>query len=235
MSKKQPDPGGPTDGAPTSTPTSPSAGGGDHAGDGPGGRRVDPPGQDDNVHSQRPDIPPGQMGEALAGTDASDLLEGGKKDDSLNGGAGDDDLRGGGGNDTLDGGDGADTLSGGKDGDVLTGGAGADVFDLGGAAKGHSDGLDRITDFTHGEDSLRFGDGVSTGEGHYTELTADSFDAALAAANAKMAEHSSLDVVAVQVGDDVIVFVDQGDTDQADPAVVLVGRTLADIGSSDIG
>jgi hypothetical protein len=42
-----------------------------------------------------------------------------------------------------------------------------------------------------------------------------------------------VDVVAVQVGNDVIVFGDSHGLNEADAAVVLVGKTLADIGASD--
>ena len=42
-------------------------------------------------------------------------------------------------------------------------------------------------------------------------------------------------VVAVQVGDDVIVFADTGDEGSAASAILLVGRTLADVSASDFG
>src|SRR5690349_536385 len=80
-----------------------------------GGRRVDPPGQEGNEHSHRPDVPPGLAkktdpgeeptpGDTLVGTDEGDPLTGTAGADSLDGGLGDD---------TFTGGDGADSLVGG--------------------------------------------------------------------------------------------------------------------------
>ena len=60
------------------------------------------------------------------------------------------------GNDTLLGGRGNDDLTGWLGNDVLTGGADADTFhyDFSNTASPNTDGHDRITDFTHGEDKL---------------------------------------------------------------------------------
>jgi Ca2+-binding RTX toxin-like protein len=208
--------------------------GGEHEGDGPGGRRLDPPGQDGNEHSQRPDTPPGLLGDqTLTGTTGNDDLRGGRGDDSIGGGDGDDRLRGQQGDDTLDGGAGADTLAGGPGSDLLTGGAGADLFHVSGPAKALA-GLDRVADFTHGEDQIVFGDDLVVDAGHFATATAADFDAALAAANADMADGSA-DVVAVQVGADVIVFADNDAENSAGAAVILVGRTLADVSFDDFG
>jgi Ca2+-binding RTX toxin-like protein len=190
-----------------------------------GGRRVDPPGQTDNEHSHRPDVPPGQEkktdpgeeptpGDTQVGTDEGDTLTGTAGSDSLDGGLGDD---------TLTGGDGADSL---------VGGAGADTFQVAGAVAA-PDQLDQLQDFTGGEDTLDFGGLTATDETFATDTAAD-FAAALAAANAKIGD-GSVDVVAVQVGADVIVFADTDAEVGADQAVVLVGRTLADVSSGDIG
>jgi Ca2+-binding RTX toxin-like protein len=189
-----------------------------------GGRRVDPPGQEGNEHSQRPDVPPGHdrggeeseiAGETLTGTEAGETLGGSAGDDSLDGAAGD------------------DTLDGGEGSDQLVGGAGNDVF-VAGAAGEAVDGLDKVIDFTPGEDSLEFtGDIVLTEDQFATETAAD-YAAALAAANTVMAD-GSVKFVAVQVGGDVIVF---GETDGlagADEAIVLVGRTLTDVSHGDVG
>jgi hypothetical protein len=82
-----------------------------------------------------------------------DLLKGKRGDDRLIGGDGNDKLKGNQGADHLSGGRGDDRLDGGADNDTLEGGAGADVFMF----KRHH-GVDRITDFTQGEDviDLRF-------------------------------------------------------------------------------
>ena len=188
-----------------------------------GGRRVDPPGQKDNEHSQRPDVPPGldrepeteTPGETLSGTDQGETLTGGAGADSLDGGAGD------------------DTLTGGDGGDQLTGGAGADRFGAAGPTDA-LDGLDRILDFTMDEDTLDFGEGLAATEESFASATADDYAAALAAANAAMAD-GTVDFVAVQVGPDVIVFGDADAEAGADQAVVLAGRTLTDVGFGDIG
>uniref|UniRef100_UPI00398304FD hypothetical protein n=1 Tax=Phenylobacterium sp. TaxID=1871053 RepID=UPI00398304FD len=66
--------------------------------------------------------------------------------------------------------------------------------------------------------------------GSYAEATAADFTAAVTLANAAIA--GGTDVVAVQVGADVIVFADSANNNgTADDAVALIGRTLADIDS----
>jgi len=217
---------------PAPTTTAGTSNGGDHAGDGPGGRRLDPPGQDGNDNSHRPEIPPGQLGQTQTGTDDADQLRGGNKADSLASGAGDDSLSGGKGDDTLDGGPGDDTLAGGDGVDRMSGGDGHDVFHVAGFASS-AGGLDQIFDFTRHEDTLVF-QGLSVDEGDLTRGTADDFAGALAFANSQIADHG-FSVVAVQVGGDVIVFGDVAGKDHADTGVVLVGRTLADVSYSDFG
>ncbi len=150
----------------------------------------------------------------------------------VSGGGGDDTLTGSRGDDTLDGGDGADRLNGGDGADVLTGGAGGDTFGVDKLAKTAA-GLDRITDFTHGEDHIDL-HGLSLDEGELGKLEAPDYASALAAANAQLAD-GQVDAVAVQVGGDVIVFGDTSHANHADAAVILVGRTLADIGYHDFG
>jgi Ca2+-binding RTX toxin-like protein len=73
--------------------------------------------------------------------------------DSIDGGAGNDQLMGGAGHDTLMGGADDDMLMGGAGHDELTGGAGDDTF-----AFGMNEGEDKVTDFTSGEDMIKFGD-----------------------------------------------------------------------------
>lgn len=191
----------------------PETPGGDHAGEGPGGRRVDPPGQTDNDHSQRPDVPPGQVVQTFEGTAEADNLTGGKGDDSLFGGAGD------------------DTLSGGRGADELTGGDGDDTFLVSGSVRKPGD-LDRILDFQDG-DKLVFDGGAIAGEDNYSEATATDYGDALAQARERI--EGGDEYVAVQVGEDVIVF--SAESGQADigSAVVLVGRTLTDVGLGDFG
>jgi VCBS repeat-containing protein len=89
------------------------------------------------------------------GFDECEVHEGGEEaptpsiDDLLSGLGGNDRLLGLEGNDTLEGGDGADVLAGGPGFDTLTGGAQADTFMM-----SDFDGIDTITDFMAGEDTL---------------------------------------------------------------------------------
>lgn len=106
----------------------------------------------------------GSGDDRMFGNDGNDTLYGGDGDDLLSGQAGADLLSGGNGNDRLDGGAGDDqlyahagndTLLGGAGLDLLHGGAGADVFVfLSAAEAGTGNAMDRIADFSHGEDRI---------------------------------------------------------------------------------
>ncbi len=76
--------------------------------------------------------------------------------DSIAGRNGNDFLEGFGGNDTLNGGAGDDALAGGAGADILIGGPGADryVFDMAALSDGSVGTVDRIVDFTLGQDQL---------------------------------------------------------------------------------
>ncbi|MBL8771695.1 MAG: hypothetical protein JNK30_09970 [Phenylobacterium sp.] len=199
----------------------------DPAGDDRRGRGADDPPGDDRG-GRGADDPPGDD----RGGDAA-RLRGGDGSDSLSGSAADDRLRGDDGDDTLDGGAGADTLDGDDGADRLIGGPGADVFKVGDGGRALA-GLDRIVDFTHGEDKLVFDDdGLTATAANFATGAAADYDAALAAANARMA--AGADYVAVQVGADVIVFATELGEHHVESAVILVGRTLADISAGDIG
>lgn len=94
--------------------------------------------------------------ESVTGSAYNDVLTGNADANVLDGGVG---------NDTLSGGAGADTLNGGAGTDTLTGGTGNDTINLG-AADGvedtvivaSGDGVDTITNFLAGTDTIRFGD-----------------------------------------------------------------------------
>lgn len=211
----------------------------DPAGDNRGGRGADDPPGDD--HGGRGgDDPPGDDRGGRAGDDppgddrgGAGEIRGGASDDTLVGTAADDRLRGGDGADSLNGGEGADTLDGGHGADQLAGGPGADVFSIDGGAKTLA-GLDRILDFAHGEDKIVFDDdGLAASAANFATASASDYSSALAAANARMA--AGADYVAVQVGGDVIVFATELGEHHVESAVVLVGRTLADISAGDIG
>ncbi|MDY7003098.1 MAG: nucleoside hydrolase [Cyanobacteriota bacterium] len=101
----------------------------------------------------------------LNGGDGNDTLKGGYENDTVLGGSGDDNLigwigfdalLGGVGEDTLSGGQGRDRLNGGEDDDILTGGASKDKF-IFAANQAFSEvelGLDEITDFVSGQDTI---------------------------------------------------------------------------------
>ncbi|WP_396135764.1 hypothetical protein, partial [Chamaesiphon sp. VAR_69_metabat_338] len=92
----------------------------------------------------------------LFGTDCNDTISGLAGDDYIRGGAGNDILFGNEGKDALIGGTGNDFLYGGAGDDILTGGVGNDrfVFGDGTLFNATSLGIDRINDFTSGEDSI---------------------------------------------------------------------------------
>ena len=172
--------------------------------------------------------PPVTAGETLVGTAGADTLTGHGGSDLLYGSGGNDLLRGEGGNDTLAGGDGDDTLSGGAGANVLSGNAGHDTFLISSPLATYVGGLDRITDFNRGEDHLVFGGHLTLGETNFMGTKAASYGDALKIANSVL--HSGrTDLMVIQVGGDVIVFANAGNHNQVDEAVVLVGRSLADI------
>ncbi|RCW85186.1 calcium-binding protein [Phyllobacterium bourgognense] len=77
--------------------------------------------------------------------------------DTLTGSVAANDIRGGGGNDTISGGGGNDMLRGGDGRDLLTGGSGSDKFvytAISGSPAGADATLDRILDFTRGQDQI---------------------------------------------------------------------------------
>lgn len=92
----------------------------------------------------------------LVGREGSDRLNGGSGNDALLGGAMQDRLLGGWGNDVLKGGAGSDRLIGGAGRDQLSGGAGRDTFVFERVADSvKANGVDRIMDFTSGEDRIQ--------------------------------------------------------------------------------
>ncbi|HXA37669.1 MAG TPA: calcium-binding protein [Phenylobacterium sp.] len=158
----------------------------------------------------------------------ADTLTGGPQDDLLRSYAGNDSLSGGAGNDTLDGGAGNDTIDGGPGHDVITTGGGADVILIGkGQSAVSAAGADVITDWSS-TDTLTFAHGP-VGASDYVETTAADFTTAATTANGLIAAGTA-NVVVVAVGADVVVFADSGnDNGVADDAVILQGRSLADI------
>ena len=176
-----------------------------------------------------PTPPPVTGAQTLVGTAGADDLKGGSGADMIYGSGGNDYLRGEAGNDTLAGGDGDDTLSGGSGANLLSGNAGHDTFMIFAPLSTFVAGVDRIADFTHGDDRLIFGGRLTLSDTNFTSAKAGSYGDALKSAAATL-HAGHIDLVAVQVGADVIVFADAGGHNQVDESVILVGKTLADIG-----
>lgn len=201
----------------------------------------------------------GAPGEArggwVHGNKGDDHIEGGLGADTLLGGHGDDVIHGNGGADyisgdlgndvlqsgpgtagaTLSGGVGADTLIDASTGsDVLYGGEGHDLFEFQ-ANRPPAAGVDaEIRDWETG-DALRFLPQVQTFAASfaYKELVAADYASALDLANQAITAGTASHV-AVQVGADVYVFADTGSPgDGADAAILLVGRSLTDIGAAN--
>lgn len=199
----------------------------------------------------------GDGNDVLSGDLGDDELLGGMGWDTLIGGAGNDVLQGGFGLDVLNGGDGDDRLSAqgpeiaillgdagndtltaaGVDKEILEGGSGRDRFEI--VAKATPGRIDAEIRDWEAHDTLHFPEvTIFTGAPSaaailpqsYSEFVADTYEQAVAIAN----EHISAagaKYVAAQVGSSVFVFADLGDpADGADASVMLVGRTLADIG-----
>lgn len=185
--------------------------------------------------------------DTLSGPGDDDLSSGEGGNDTLTGGddhdgndtltaGGNDSVSGETGNDSLTAGTGNDSLSHHDDHDhhLLTGTAGNDVFVVEDSAARNPQSVFHIVDFTSGQDQIVFGDdlGAVTSD-HFATETADSYSAAFALARADIGSGAA-NVVAVQVGADVVVFADTHDNNHVSGAVVLVGKTLADIAPSDI-
>ncbi|MDP3175098.1 MAG: calcium-binding protein, partial [Phenylobacterium sp.] len=158
-----------------------------------------------------------------------DTITGDADRDSITGGDGGDILLGGAGTDTISGGAGNDTLNSGAGKDQLTGGAGQDRFVFGLGDSGSTVGsFDLINDW-EATDRLSFPGAASL---NYTESTQADFATAETFANAQIAGGAA--VVAVQVGTDVVVFADTGgNAGTYEDAIVLVGRTINDISSTN--
>jgi Ca2+-binding RTX toxin-like protein len=185
-----------------------------------------------------------------------DTVVSGSGFDTISTGGGNDFINGGAGNDVINGGAGDDVIVGGPGTDTLFGGGGQDIFAFSfNDSNGVAGAIDQIRDWTGGVNFLHFGSTASltqiqtdianhTNAGtnlNYLETTATDFNDAINQANAHL---GSGKFVAVQIGGDTVVFADDnnagntgasdGHITSADSAVVLVGRTLADIDFSSI-
>lgn len=99
-------------------------------------------------------------GNTLSGTTGNDVIFGLGGADTLYGRAGADKLYGGSGNDRLYGSSGNDRLWGGSGADVLSGGTGTDIFVFDSPFVG---AVDRITDFSPADDTIRLENAIYTG------------------------------------------------------------------------
>ena len=164
--------------------------------------------------------------DTLLGQGGNDRLFGGAGDDSLDGGAGNDALTGGTGRDMLLGGEGADrllgeagadTLQGGAGADVMFGGAGADVFRFTSLSDSASTAQDRVSDF-------------SLADGDLIDLSAIDADAIAAGdqmlnfVGAGAFTGGGIGSVRVrQVGQNTVIFVDEGNGGAAEMIIRLNG------------
>jgi hypothetical protein len=142
---------------------------------------------------------------------------------------------------------GADRLIGEGGADVLAGGAGADLFIFGAASSDAAAGLtDRIVDWS-AEDRIHV-DGAGAGfvevappqptmgggYGYDPPPPPDTSYAGMMARANEQLMNPAVGVVATQVGGDVVLFADSNGDRLADLAILLVGRSLADIGPPNV-
>jgi Ca2+-binding RTX toxin-like protein len=139
------------------------------------------------------------------------------------------------GNDVIVGDATANRLMGGDGHDTMTGGGGADVFVFSGANSsaplgtgGHLELLDHITDWSS-DDFLQFTNSPAATANTYLEIVSTSYDSALNFVVGGQLSGSPVAYVAAQIGSDVVVF------GGGSNAVVLTGRSLADISQANVG
>lgn len=196
-------------------------------------------GQDDDV------ITTGTGTNWAQGNLGNDNITGNTGADTLSGGQGTDTLTGDAGNDVLLGDAGNDTIIGGLGMDTMTGGTGVDTFFFTGPAAGPpavassspaaAGSLDQITDWT-------VTDIMDIGVAAVYDETASTlgWDDLVAAVNAEMAGTGTLtasaateNVIAVQQGTNVIVFMNLDATAGADTAVLLTNTNLDAISAAN--
>jgi Ca2+-binding RTX toxin-like protein len=189
------------------------------------------------------------------GSNGTEIVDGGAGNDLIIAGPGvtNDTLAGGDGNDTIDasghaggveslvGGAGDDVIIAGANGkDLMVGGQGSDTFSFAAHTSSTVMGSqDQILDWESG-DKLQFGvTGSSANFSKSTGMEITDYAQAQDYVNNTLVGFTNIKYVAVQVGADVVVFSDVGGTtdhafDAGDNAVVLVGRSLADVNASNI-
>lgn len=124
-----------------------------------------------------------------------DVIIGTGSDDLLQGLGGSDRLEGRGGADRLEGGDGNDVLIGGLGADILVGGAGADRFHF----ESPSDGVDALSDFMVGSDTLSFNSAAFGGNSGAVSVSQSFSTDALTTLSA-LAAQADADIYRVDLG-----------------------------------
>jgi Ca2+-binding RTX toxin-like protein len=150
----------------------------------------------------------------------------------ITGGDGSNVIVSGAGADAISGGAGNDTITAGAGRDIIDGGAGADRFNFAHGDTTANNGLWDVINNWNAADKLHFA-GAAVTAATYTELTAADALTAFNQATADIAAGAH-NVVVVQVGGDVLVFADSGDNNTIGDAVVLVGKSLADIDATSL-
>ena len=192
--------------------------------------------------------------DTITASNGADTVLGGQGNDLITGGNGGQFLNGNLGDDTIAGGSGADTISGEGGYDVLTGGAGADQFVFAAGTSDVSNALaDRIRDWSaadriglsvHGGYSELVSAGAPAqmpmydpydpyGYYDYPAAMSADFTTATSTATNTMAADRTLQIVAVQYGADVSVFVDTNADHTPDMAIVLLNTSLAQIDATN--
>lgn len=175
----------------------------------------------------------GNGNDVINGNAGNDRIDGGTGEDSIRGGQGDDTISGGNGDDVLIGDLGNDVLVGGQGFDTMTGGGGADTFRFAGTDAPAATGVTRlslISDFEHLTDKLALGfvpTYVATG-------TAATIADARVSAQALMTAHSgTMEVSAVQVGGDTMLFWGAAGADLISSGVRLAGVQATIVTTAD--
>src|SRR3989344_1730708 len=138
-------------------------------------------------------------------------------------------IDGGAGNDTIQASDADDRIRGGTGADSLNGGSGADTFIQDGATSSLTlAAADRIGDWTSA-DRIQLRTDIGTA---FAEGTEADFAAALSTAQAEIGAGQT-EAMAIQVGQDVIVFGDASAGAAIHSITMLVGRSLADISADN--
>ncbi|WP_068875075.1 MULTISPECIES: calcium-binding protein [unclassified Phenylobacterium] len=138
-------------------------------------------------------------------------------------------IDGGAGDDTVQASDADDRIRGGTGADSLNGGSGADTFIQDGATASLTlVAADRIGDWTSA-DRIQLRTDIGTA---FAEGTAADFATALSTAQAEIGVGQT-EAMAIQVGQDVVVFADASAGATIHSITVLVGRSLADISADN--